>query len=134
MFQNSIMDNCGSDEYVCMFPNNKFGKVAETIHGYHKEWSLLTEPKKLPSKYHEMISNFVKKCDDDPIYAGTMATLKHTLIANLQVSEEDLRGEESSLDEQMYKIVHDRLLIGKDFPEDACAINSKFSIVIELSD
>lgn len=132
--QNRTMDNCGSDEYICMLPNNQFGKLAETIHEYHKEWSLLTESKKLPSKYHEMISNFAKKCDDDPIYAGTMATLKHTPIANIQLSEEELRGEELALDEQMYRIVHDRFLIGKNFPENACAINSKFSVVIELAE
>ena len=113
--QNRTVDNCGSDEYICMLPNNQFGKLAETIHEYHKEWSLLTESKKLPSKYHEMISNFAKKCDDDPIYAGTMATLKHTPIANIQLSEEELRGEELALDEQMYRIVHDRFLIGNFF-------------------
>ena len=82
-----------------------------------------------------MISNFVKKCDDDPsIYARTMATLKHTPIANLQLLEEELRGEELALDEQMYRIVHDRFLIEKNFPENACAINSKLSVVIELAE
>eukprot|EP00956_Cyclotella_meneghiniana_P012328 scaffold17527_cov42-Cyclotella_meneghiniana.AAC.3 len=63
-----------------------------------------------------------------------MATLKHTPIANLQLLEEELRGEELALDEQMmYRIVHDRFLI-EIFSENSCAINSKFSVVIELAE
>jgi hypothetical protein len=57
-----------------------------------------------------MIEDFILKCKTDPIFAGTMATLRHTEVANLQLTDEEMDGEEVIGDELPYNIIHGRML------------------------
>lgn len=117
---------------VCAFPDQIFGGLQEGVHKYHEEWGLLSSPRKLPERPSKMIADFVKKCQDDPIYAGTIATLRHTEIAKLQLTDEELEGEPiKDADNTPFKIIHDRQLVDESLTGTGC-LNSKFSVVVEL--
>jgi hypothetical protein len=55
-----------------------------------------------------MIEDFILRCNTDPISAGTMATLRHIEVVNLQLTDEEMEGEEVIGDELPYNIIHGR--------------------------
>jgi hypothetical protein len=57
-----------------------------------------------------MIEDFILRCNTDPIFAGTMATLRHIEVVNLQLTDEEMEGEEVIGEELPYNIIHGRML------------------------
>ena len=107
---------------ICSFPKSTFGQLEGRVHHHHNKWGLLTTPRRLPTRPRKMIEDFILRCNTDPIFVGTMATLRHIEVVNLQLTDEEMEGEEVIGEELPYNIIYGRML-RDDTP--------KLSVVIE---
>ena len=108
-----------TQQRVPSFPKSSFGQLQVRANYYHKKWGLLSSPRRLPTRPRKLIDDFIAKCKHDAIYAGTMATLRHTEVANLTLTDREVLGENE--EEMSYSIIHNRM-------------PGKFSMVIEPKD
>lgn len=107
---------------ICSFPKSTFGQLEGRVHHYHNKWGLLTTPRRLPTRPRKMIEDFILRCNTDPIFACTMATLQHNEVANLKLTDEEMKGEEVIGDALPYNIIRGRVLRSN---------TPKLSVVIE---
>ena len=113
---------------VSAHPDNK--DMIKKVDEYHRRWNLLTTPRKFPSRPCRLIDEFIEKCEDNPIYSGEFATIRHTEICQLTLSEYEAAGDDIG-DEQRYKIVNGRIFVQESGPECKFPMNSRLSVLIE---